>query len=446
MQYWYYGQLRRYISQFINIFNNRFSVCYGAGTPNEKYVTIPCVYGDPSRMAETLNQNNTANKAISAPIMSVIIESLSPSDSRRQDPTFVESIIVNERAYNAEEQRYESTVGNRYTVDRYMPIPWDLVMQLDIWTTNLDQKQQVWEQLFVYFNPSINIQTNTNALDWSFLTTVTLRDFKWTSRSVPLGSSMGSDTIDVMSAAFDVPIFLNPPAKVKNQKIINEILFSVKYGEVNNDLDDWTDTTFLSRTTTTPGDLMLYITYQTPGVYSLRLGDNSTWQNLILSYSNNFKGYGQYKTNASYIELNYGENDSIIGYIDYDPNDPTNMLFYAQSSSYPQTNTLKPFDAIVDPQKSGPGQGQLPCAGVGQRYLISSDMPLNSQIWGNSTAKAGDIIEYNGQNWIVVFDSSNASGTYYAINDFNQRLYEFDGSWSAFIKNEYPHGYWHLSI
>ena len=41
-----------------------------------------------------------------------------------------------------------------------MPVPYLLNMQVDVWTSNTDQKLQLMEQILVLFNPALEIQHN----------------------------------------------------------------------------------------------------------------------------------------------------------------------------------------------------------------------------------------------------------------------------------------------
>ena len=55
-----------------------------------------------------------------------------------------------------------------------MPSPYKITFSADIWSTNTEQKLQIWEQLVVFFNPSFEIQTTDNYIDWTSLSTITL--------------------------------------------------------------------------------------------------------------------------------------------------------------------------------------------------------------------------------------------------------------------------------
>ena len=105
-------------------------------------------------------------------------------------------------------------------IKRHQPVPYNLTMQVDIWSGNTDQKLQLLEQILILFNPSIQLQQNTNPLDWTSVFEVELTDMQWSNRSVPAGVD---ETIDVSTLTFTLPIWLSPPAKVKRQKIINTI-------------------------------------------------------------------------------------------------------------------------------------------------------------------------------------------------------------------------------
>ena len=94
-------------------------------------------------------------------------------------------------------------------------------MNCDIWTSNTDQKLQLLEQIMVLFNPTLNIRTSNNPFDWSALSYVEMTNSIWSSRSV--GSSV-DDIVDVSTLTFSMPIFINPPAKVKQQKLIYNII------------------------------------------------------------------------------------------------------------------------------------------------------------------------------------------------------------------------------
>ena len=246
MQYFYSGQIRNYRLQIIRAFSN-FNIQYGTG----ELVRVPCRYGDPSRIAENVVRGGSENKVLSCPFITCFITGITMNNARRQDPTLVDTVQVNERLYDSEIQQYQNSIGNRYTVQRYMPVPYDFTIQVDIWTNNVDQKEQLAEQIMVLYNPSVEFQTSVNPLDWSVISLLEMQDnIIWTSRTIPQGTE---NPIDVMTMTFKVPAWINPPAKVKRQAIIQEIITSIVDSDSPHDVN-WQSTDFLTRIYTEPGD------------------------------------------------------------------------------------------------------------------------------------------------------------------------------------------------
>jgi hypothetical protein len=100
-------------------------------------------------------------------------------------------------------------------------------MKAEIWTSNTDQKLQLLEQILVLFNPSLEIQTTDNYVDWTSISVVDLSSINFSSRTIPQGTE--SD-IDVCTLDFQTPIWISPPAKVKKMGIIKNIIMNV-FGE-----------------------------------------------------------------------------------------------------------------------------------------------------------------------------------------------------------------------
>ena len=105
-----------------------------------------------------------------------------------------------------------------------MPSPYTLNVNVDIWSTNTDQKLQIMEQLLMLFNPSLEIQTTDNYVDWSSLTSVELTSMSFSHRSIPIGTE---SEIDIAQLSFTTPIYINMPAKVKKLGIITNVIMSI---------------------------------------------------------------------------------------------------------------------------------------------------------------------------------------------------------------------------
>ena len=110
------------------------------------------------------------------------------------------------------------------------------------------------------------------------------------------------------------------------------------------------------------------------------------------------------------------------------------------------TNTLTAIDAIVNPTAGYPGDGNIPGATLGARYLVTEDTPINAT-WTNVVAHKNDIIEYNGVQWQVSFDSSAINTQQYVLNTATNDQFEWNGTeWFNAYEGIYKAGYWRLYL
>ena len=128
--------------------------------------------------------------------------------ARLADSSYVSKLNIRERAYDEEGKEYLNTQGKNYTVERLMPTPYNLSVNVDVWSTNTDQKLQILEQILMLFNPSLEIQTTDNYVDWTSLSVVNLTSTTFSSRTIPMGTET---EIDVATLGFTTPIYISPP-------------------------------------------------------------------------------------------------------------------------------------------------------------------------------------------------------------------------------------------
>ena len=200
MQHFYDGQIRRYLTQLIRLMSN-FS--YEDG--DKKLTQIPVMYGDITRQVGSIIRENSENKIPSAPRMGVYVTGLEMDTARLADASFISKINIRERAYDDQGKEYLNESGKNYTVERLMPTPYNLSVNCDIWSTNTDQKLQILEQILMLFNPSFEIQTTDNYIDWTSLSVVNLEGITFSSRSIPTGTE---SEIDVATLQFQTPIYI----------------------------------------------------------------------------------------------------------------------------------------------------------------------------------------------------------------------------------------------
>ena len=219
MQFFYDGQIRRYLTQIIRVFSN-FSYQDGDGELRR----VPCMYGDITRQVGSIIRENSENKLPSAPRIGVYITSLQMDRARLSDSSYISKINLREKDFDPETNSYLAQQAKGYTVERLHPTPYTLAINIDVWSTSTDQKLQILEQIFMLFNPDLEFQTTDNYVDWTSLTTLYLEDINFSSRSIPVGTQ---DDIDVATIGFTAPIYISPPTKVKKLGIITDIITSI---------------------------------------------------------------------------------------------------------------------------------------------------------------------------------------------------------------------------
>ena len=442
LDYWYDEQIKRYLIQLVRIFSNFQVREYTENGVN--YNRVPARYGDMSRMVAHMLRNNSENIVNNAPQITVTVQNLARVPERIQDPFLVDTTQVAERQWDRENNRYTSEQGELYTTKRYMPVPYDLTIQVDIWTTNTDTKLQILEQLMILFNPSLQLQSNDNPLDWSNVFEVELQDITWSSRSVPAGVD---EQLDISTLTFLVPIWISPPAKVQRQKIIQSIVADIhKVQDVSNlgfseDMYDFFGQIDEEATNViTPNNYKLQVAN---GQATLLTQDNKAANILEL-----IEMQGELSA-TSRLELNLTEDiqdrtELVIGTVVKNPVSDNSLIFNIDADTLP-SDTIANFDKIIDPKATRPGNG-LDVQALGQRYLLTEDISTDYVEWGIE-AEANDIIEFDGSSWTVVFDSSSITTTTYVTNDFTNAQYKWDGmQWISSWQGTYNPGYWRLIL
>ena len=433
-QFFYDNQIRRFLIQFAKIFSS-WQVTKGKDPAgNEILVRVPIMYGDSSRQASTIIANNSASNLPSAPLITYYINGLEYDQKRTQDPTFVDRMQVRQRSYNAETQQYETVQGQAFTIERLMPVPYTLRINVDFWTTNYQQKLELIEQLGTLFNPSLEIQSTDNFIDWTSLSVVYQDGITFTSRSIPQGTG---NPIDVLSWKFYMPIWLSNAAKLKKMGVIEKVIASIFKGQALEDMQD-DDLLLGTRQKITPygykllliGNRLQLLPADEAFYPSNESLDYPPPPDTSLYWSSLLNVYGTIRPGISQIWLqNPFMTTDIVGTIVPDPTDDRLLIYDIDTDTLPQ-NTLDPVDSVINPLVTGPNAG-LPGPINGRRYLIVEDVgsPGNSTIaWGALIANANDIVEFDATSgeWFVSFDSQSATTVEYVTNLTTDLQYRFD--------------------
>jgi len=358
------------------------------------------------------------------------------------------------------------------------------------------------EQILVLFNPSLELQTTDNYIDWTSLSVLDLTNINWSSRSVPVGA----DTpIEIGTLTVETPIWISPPVKVKHLGVITKIVTSLwgakdtsptGYIEgLGEDLAGSSGTTsysdLLAREIVTITDYTLQVYNNTTGVgqailltpsegyipreptleIPVRQGVPINWQEVLNRYPGKFTAGSSriYLTQTNGTEVSGSValpvdatgnvTDSVVMLVNWDRDtlvtntgiDSTGKLDfdagYNAAGSY-RPNSTGTFDAIINPLTFNPST-----ATAGRRYLIIEDIGAVTNVnysaaWGNVVAKANDIIEYTGSAWQLIFSHAQHSSTMvWQTNIYTGVQYLWNGvAWVKSFEGEYQPGSWRLEL
>ena len=463
MDYFYDAQIRRYLTQFMRVMG-----IFGYKDAKGQIIKVPVRYGDMNRQVAQILRKNSENTIPSAPFIACYIKDLQFDRARMQDPTFVSKVHVRERAFDNAGNEYLNTQGANYTVERIMPTPYTITFVADIWVTNLDQKLQLWEQMVPLFTPSLEIQTTDNYIDWTSLSLLELDAQTFSSRTIPQGLEQD---IDIASLTFKSPIWVTPPAKVKRLGIITKIIANIhalSTGEIEANYDGVDGMDLFgapdAKVVVTPGNFDILVLNNTATLLKsnnqgsttdlLDLQNVSSWRALLDLYP------GQFRAGLSQIRLKKPDGNEIVAFISLDPTNETKMLLNFDTDTIPSNTIISgrgTVDAIVNPETFNP---ESPVAGT--RYLILEDININSQYdepgyngpaaWKNSDssdfqAHANDVIEWDGTNWNIIFDSTASTTVVYITNSYTGIQYKWaDGYWSKSFEGVYDKELWRLIL
>ena len=468
MQHFYDGQVRRYITQMMRILAN-FPVQDGKGVQKD----VPVTYGDLTRQVSNIIRENSENKLPSAPRIAVYLTGLELDKDRLTDATYTRKTNIREREWDNDAGEYLNVQGKNYTVERLIPTPYMMRINADIWTSNTDQKLQLLEQILVLFNPSLEMQTTENFIDWTSITVVNLENVTWSNRSVPVGVD---SEIDISTLAFTVPIYISPPTKVRKMGVITNIITSmfdeergtIEDGVTVPQLNQYDDVAkagvssnkFGNKATSLVAGQMANVNYNKYGVYvdvdtvqlySNGIVGNKNWREIFEALP------GIYAADVSRMHLTSTDNDSTVtGTFTLSPFDETKIIINWDADSFPSDTVIAArtsIDYIINPVSFNPSSIKV----SGLRLLLLEDLGDDTATnipvaWQNANgsgivASANDIIEWDGSKWNIVFDANGTTDVTYTTNLNTSVQYRFSNNeWLKSVDGDYPVGSWRINL
>lgn len=201
--YYYNGQIRSYVLQFMAIFSGMQVQVGKLGDIEERLISVPIHYGHSDRIVAAILAENVQNKPIRLPVMSAVIDGI-----RLATDQF--------HGVGVERRNVFTPVGglvpdDTQVIHQRMPVKYEMDMELAIYVSSTDQHFQVLEQIFLLFDPKLNIQSTDGLFDMTRLTQVTLTDI-----GMDTNYPIGTDRRIIQSTLkFQMPIWISAPADVR---------------------------------------------------------------------------------------------------------------------------------------------------------------------------------------------------------------------------------------
>jgi hypothetical protein len=212
--FYYNSQLRRYLVQFMAIFGS-FEVMLGWNEDKApRLAPIPIANASKDRVVAWIKNQQTQNQMIRLPLFSASMSSIDLNPDMRKG--------VAQQRRNTMMPTGGLFPDDIKVVQQRMPVPYKATFELGIWSSNTDQHNQILEQIFAIFDPTLNLQTSDEVMDWTRLTTLKLTNIR-SDENVPAGLDR---RIIQTYLEFEVPIWISIPADV-HKRFVEKIFLRV---------------------------------------------------------------------------------------------------------------------------------------------------------------------------------------------------------------------------
>lgn len=207
--YYYNAQLKRFIVGFANIFTG-LKVRTGSdacGPGDIAEIDVPIVYGSKDRVVAAIAASNTQNRQYSLPMMACYMTGLEMAPDRMKGVN-----QTDRRTYLQQGDVFPTDVK---VLERVMPVPYNMQMELSIHASNTDQMFQINEQILILFDYDMQVQFNDAPFDWTRLSSVFLLSLA-NEENYPVGTERRQI---IWTYSFNLPVWLSPPASVRRDLI-----------------------------------------------------------------------------------------------------------------------------------------------------------------------------------------------------------------------------------
>lgn len=205
--YFYDAQIRQYIIQAMAVFAELKVMVGASETKEPRLINVPIHYGAKDRITASIKADNTKNKPIRVPCASVYMSSLNLAPELRKGLG-----QTRRNTYLASGGVFPTDIKVAYQT---MPVVYRSTIELSLFVSSTDQHFQILEQILSIFNPSIQLQTSDEVLDWTKITMMELTGINF-DQQYPTGSER---RIITSSLTFEMPVYIGVPSNIRDNFI-----------------------------------------------------------------------------------------------------------------------------------------------------------------------------------------------------------------------------------
>lgn len=224
--FFYDAHISRTLIQIATKCFGGFQVVSGQQTDGKiRFTDVPLVFAGWSRIAQQVFEGGNDNTVMRLPLMSFALNSLSRKTEEMRDPKNIQQWVIKTRKRDPDGNLMVNEPGELIVVERYMPVSYEMDLELAIWASNYDQLNQLVEQIGSQFNPDQEVQISNSAADWTSPTRI-LHNGQISYDEVSYAEKPDAALVARMS--FVVTTRLSLPVRVYDATLIHEIEVNIR--------------------------------------------------------------------------------------------------------------------------------------------------------------------------------------------------------------------------
>lgn len=217
IDYYYEGQLKKLLVQFLAVF---VGLQVKSGKTNElgdRFIDVQVKNGSSDRVFASIASDNTQNKPLRLPLIAGTLKNVDMAPELRHGS-------------RTERTNVKMPSGGRFpddlqTIKQSMPVPYLAQFELNIFASSQEQHYEMLEQLLLLFDPTLELYTSDEVMDWGRLRSLELINISF-DESIP-----GVDRRVIQTTLlFKAPVYLSLPAQVRKNHIAT---IKMRVGAVN---------------------------------------------------------------------------------------------------------------------------------------------------------------------------------------------------------------------